>query len=252
MSAFSYLKGATKGVGRATLEVLSEYNSGTTALIKQGKDLSKDLNSAIKDFKDKSNQDKSTSIFTDAQEAGQEYFKNFISDAKSGKWYNTERQAKDEDQLMKDMGFDFSDLDFDFDDDFGDLEEVKDNGVSKVAQAEIESNTKSTKAIIGSVDIVGGKISKSISGVSARSAQYIVQAQQESSKALYSLNAKGFETMSTGFASINKNLEQLTALGQPLAAHITASAQFYTMSQDYQNKSLELLKRLADNTDHRD
>lgn len=255
MNALQYMKNVGKSVKYVGIDALKNYNPTTVGLADSAKDLASDLYQSIKDFKgtyiDESSE---KSLVGLVKSTVADMRTSITEDIKSGKFYNEERSNKAISSMMDDMmdGFDFSgddfgDFDFDFDDD-SDNSGSNDNSATSELKAELSSDEQNTKEMIMSMDVVGRRSSQQISMSSIKSAEYIVAAQQESSRAIYSMASKGFNQVSTGLAAINANISNLVQLGVPLTAHMQNSTEYFKHSTDFEDKTIKFLEQIAKNT----
>ena len=147
------------------------------------------------------------------------------------------------------MGFDEGDDPFAFDlDDFDFDSFDDDDSISEDTQVTVASQKENTTIVVQAMDAVGAKAAGAIATSNIRSAQYIAESNRETSKALYKMHQKGYQSLASGLAAINANISQLVTLGEPLTAHMQNAATFYTKSTEYQQKSIELLEKIAANT----
>lgn len=240
MNAINYMKNVGKSFGYIVNDVVKEYNPAIYGLTKSAKDLTSDIYKSIDDFKTNiSSQRSEQSLNGQVKDTTKDLFKNIYEDVKSGNWYNKQRISKlDSESMGFDFSFDDSDFDFDFEDD-----EISDSTKVEVSQEE-----KNTKEIIDSIDFVGYKTAQSISMTTIESANYIATSQRESTKALYSMTNRGFGEVTKGIAAINANISIISSIAKPMNDHMQNSLNFYIKNTEYQEKSLKLLEKIAENT----
>ena len=256
MNAVQYIKNVGKSFGYIAVDTLKDYNPAITSTISQAKDLSSDLYHYVKDMKSSAGDRMSkseSSLLQVGKDTISDLWKNTKSDLMTGNFYNKARKDEAETMAMEAM-MGFSMDDFNFDDDFGDFDfdddmgsksaDPNDTGVS----AEVETQVRTTEAVIRSMDSVGYAMSGSINRTSVKTAEYIVAAQERSSRALYDLSNRGFKQINVGLGAINANMSTLATLAQPLTTHMQNSATFYTNTSEFQKKTLELLGKLVENT----
>ena len=235
----TYVKNVGKSFGYAAIESLTSRNQ-FLADTKDNMDSIKDLYSEIKDFasspmdKIKNNQ-KLMSYSSDLKSG----YNNLISDIKSGNLYN---KSRSDEVFSKALG-----LDFDFDSMFDDIDldaDLKDLDSMSTAS----TITDSTDREIVAMDTVGSAVATAVSSATARSAEYIVGANAESTRMLMEQNRHLFNTVSTGLIGVNKTLGEIHKLSQPLTDHMKNSVTFYTKSTENQEKMIKLLEQIADQT----
>ena len=181
MNAISYIKNVGKSFGYAAIDVLKDYNPAITSLAKNTKEFTTDMYDSIKDFKENasSSYKSDDSIVKDAKDVAEDFWKNVKEDFRTGNFYNKQRMNKIEEDTMNEF-FGDMDFDFNFDDDFGD--DFSDTDV-EISKTEMTEDKKNTKALITSMDFIGGKVATTISESTARSADYIVNAGKQYNKA---------------------------------------------------------------------
>ena len=240
----SYLKNVGRSLGYTVADVAKEYNPTLSKLIKDTKDTTVDLYQSIKYSSSSSNDEKllSGKIIKDTVK---DAWSNTKEDLKSGNWYNKSRGDQASEQMMKSMGFDM-DFNFDFDEDWGDFDEKSD--LDADTEVIVNNQNASTAQIINSVDVVGSKISASITGATVESASYIVESARQSNKALYGLNQRGFNQVTTALMTLNNSVVSIAKLGEPLTAHMQNSSVFYTKTTETLNKMEQSLQQIVKNT----
>ena len=231
-SITSYIKNLGKSLGYAAYDAVGEYTPVTKGIIEATKTTFQEAKASMKDIA-KSGTEKGKSFTSDV-------LSNTLEDLKSGNWYNKKRMDSDM------FG------DFDFDDDFGDLEDWgdedfgdSDNDSADVITANDDSNTRK---VISSIGKVSGNLSKSIGYASARNAEYIVAHTRASNAALYNLNAKGFNQVSNILLNMDNTMSGIAKLGQPLSNFMENSFTFYTNTTNSLNKINESLDKLVERT----
>ena len=195
VNARQYIKNVGKSFGYLAADYFGTNNPAVKSLIDSTKEATSELKSAIDDIKDKAKEGSNEkNLLAEPIQVGKDFIGNFISDIKSGKWYNKERSNEYEEKLAK--GF-IGDMDFDFDDDFDtdfDMDfDVDDDDDSDIDMAK-------------TVDTVGSKVSEAVSMATAKSAQYIVSSSSRNTRAMMEQNNRLFFQVNTGISSINNNL----------------------------------------------
>ena len=234
----TYVKNVGKSFGYAAIEAVSSRNQFLSDT-KENMDSIKDLYSEIKDFasspmdKIKNNQ-KLMSYSSDLKDG----YKNLISDIKTGNLYN---KSRSDEVFSKALG-----LDFDFDSMFDDID--LDADLKDLESTTATTITDSTDREIVAMDTVGSAVATAVSSATARSAEYIVGANAESTRMLMEQNRHLFNTVSTGLIGVNKTLGEIHKLSQPLTDHMKNSVTFYTKSTENQEKMIKLLEQIADQT----
>ena len=252
VNAIQYIKNVGRSFGYSAIDVFEGYNPQVKALASGAKEFSSDLYQTVKDFKSVMvDKESEKGLLSKGRDVVSTTRDNLLADLKSGNWYNKQRSNAAEESAMNamfDLGDDFDfnldDIDFGLDDD----EAGSEDSLSTDTAATISSNAQNARAIIDSMDVVGSKTAGAISTATVRSADYIVANAKQGNKALYSLQAKGFQNVATGIAAVNANIASLVSLGQPLTTHMQNSATFFTQSAEYQKNVLDKLDQIIKNT----
>lgn len=236
---YSYMRNVGRSFGYAMVDSVKSMNPTVTALFKTTAEQSRDLYQSVKNFDAKSLGFEDSDLKGTLGQAVKDLKNNALDDIRTGKWYNKDRMNKYETEMAEDMfGINF--------DDFGDFDDFNFEDTELDEEASITEDA--TKATVKAMDTVGGKVSTAVSTAAIKSADYIVESSRINTKAIYGLTQAGFSQVNKGVATMNGNLQLLVSLAEPITTHIQNSALFYTKSQEYQNKSLELLKQIAANT----
>ena len=238
----TYMKNVAKSFGYALGDTFAEYNPVIKSIGSQTKETASDMYDNIKSFVFEKKSIDEKSFKSQAKDTIDDVWKNFKDDLKTGNWYNKERQSKMDDAAAKAMGLDF---DFDFDDDWGDFDDFSEESSTK---AVVQSGEKNAVQIINAVDDVGFKIASSVSNATAESAGYIVASNNKASRALYSLNERGFTSVNKGLASINDTIGSFAQITTPLTAHMQNSALFYTSTTKTLTEMNQSIQQLVKNT----
>ena len=95
MNALTYAKNVGKSFGYASIDIFKEALPSVTSMVESAKDFSSDLYQSIKDFQSKATGlDDNGGFSKDVAKVLSDTKKNFISDIKTGKWYNKQRIGK--------------------------------------------------------------------------------------------------------------------------------------------------------------
>ena len=240
----SYTTNLAKSLGYITFDTLVKDTS-LHETVSENKEVVKDLYQGIKDFA-KSPRDalKNSPVLGEYSPILKDGFKNLMEDIKTGTIYNKEREDS---VWMSSVTGDGYDTDFDFD--FSGEDAFDFEGGNE--ESTVDSSTMAAKAQsiaagqnIKAMDIVGKTTAKAINTTTARSAQYIVQAQQASTALIMKQQAKMFNQVSVGLAGVNQNLGTLVSLGEPLTAHMQNSMKFYTETSQKLDKMTNLLENI--------
>lgn len=242
----TYIKNVGKSFGYAVQDTFKEYNPVISSIHKQVKETKSEIYETIKDFKSP-DVEGGKSLIGDLKATGNDIWNNFKSDVRSGKFYNKERAKGSDEAMAKMLGFDMSEFEMDFDDDWGDDWDDEDSGSSS-SEAEISSGVKNTQALIGTMDTVGAQVANTVAGATVESASYLAKNSNNNTRALYNLNQKGFNAMSTALLSVNNTIASFAKIGEPLSTHMQNSSVFFTKTTETLNQMNQTLQQIAKNT----
>lgn len=238
----SYVKNVAKSFGYAISDAFGDFNPVIKSLTQESKEVAESIYDNIKSSTNKNSSEKS--LFGVAKNTIDDAFKNIKDDLKTGNWYNKKRQDEAYNDIAKAMGFDMSDMGFDFNEDWGD--DFSDLDLD--TQATVATEVNNTKQLIGAMDIVGSQIASSVSQATAESASYIALSNRQSSKALYGLNQRGFNQVTQALMTVNNSIVSFAQIGESLTSHMNNSAVFYTRTTETLNKMDQSLQQIVKNT----
>lgn len=247
-----WVKNAATSLGYIAVGAVGQKSPALKAIITNNKEAVKELYANIKDFKVK-DAIKNNATVSEYTSLAQEGISNILSDLKTGKFYNKERENKVSMEMMglDDWG-DFGDFgDFaDFEDSGDSMPDFDDGGdVGSDTAALVASDRKSDAAMANAMDSVGAKVSAAVGQATAQSAKYIVASNEASSRALLSGQSKIFQQMSTGFLGVKASLGNIEQVIEPLHTHLQNSSVFYTKTTEQNEKIISLLEKIAENTE---
>ena len=225
----AYMRNVGRSFGYVVKDVVGDYAPTMKSILSETKSTYQDIKFSMQEMK--------TRNISNSFNSSPNILTNTLDDLKSGKWYNKER----EDDAF---GFDFDIGDFGSDEDWGDDSDNDDS--SDI----ITNDNMNTREVISSMGQVSRDISKSVGYATARSAEYIVANNNASSKALYNLNAKGFNQVSSILLNMSDTMVGLASLGEPLSAHMQNSSVFYTKTTETLNTMNENLSILVKRTEY--
>ena len=240
MNAAQYIKNVGKSMGYIAIDTFKSMNPAVAEFYANAKEFSTDLYQTIDDFKGKAVGNDSDSIKTKVKSTAAETWQNARDDFLSGKWYNKERKASADNEMLKGMGIDLESA-FDLDD-FGDW----DDDFSTEDKADIALEEKNTQEVVNTVNASVASAANTVAAATAKSTEYMVAIQNENTATMYNLNTKGFNNIGLGLNAINSNLATMLSLAEPLTNHMQNSATFYTKSTEFQQETLSLLRKLVD------
>lgn len=232
----SYTRNLTKSVKYATIDVMKEMNPVITSFYETNSDVLKDTYNAIADIKGTTQNIKDSDTVSKVGGLARLYYANLKSDLKTGKFYNKERKAQYDNEVN--MGGDFSDEDFglSFDDNSDELD------------INVTSDSKSSSSLsFNDMDAIAEKQVNATGEIIARSAQYQVEAQRQSTNALMNQNAEIFGRMHSNLGVINSNLSMVVNyMKESSTTHYNNSKTYYETSTSLLQESNAMLKELLE------
>lgn len=193
-NVLTYIHNLGRSMVYTTKDALKDMNPAMKSFAEENSDLTRDLMSLVKKGKKTGGPDTKTKILNS------EYFglvkdakNNFISDIKTGNFYNRERIEQYNNQLMKSMGFD----DFDSFDD--------------VTVGEDAASWEQTEEVTVQMDTVGAKIADANAKISLKNAQYISAATKDSVRVLHDDLKQAIHQNNVGLNAINSTLTNMHA-----------------------------------------
>ena len=233
----SYTRNLTKSVKYATIDVMKEMNPVFTSFYENNSDVLKSTYNAIADIKGTTQNIKGNDTVSKVGGLARLYYSNLKSDLRSGKFYNKERKAQYDNEVN--VGGDFSDEDFglSFDDDSDELD-------ISVAPS---SGSSSSSLSFDDMDAIVEKQVNATGEIIARSAQYQVEAQRQSTNALMNQNAEIFGRMHSNLGVINSNLSMvINYMKESTTTHYNNSKTYYETSTTLMQESNAMLKELLE------
>ena len=187
-NAISYMKNLGKSITYSSIDTFKQLNPVVTSFYQTNEDIFRDSYRAIKNIKETAKTGYTKAMESPVTGLAKGYYDNLIDDLKSGRFYNKERIRRDEDAAAADYvgGDDFGFEDFDFGDD---------DSFSMGTTNSKEDNSGDLGLGFDDLDTVAEKSTNAVGMVMARSAQYQVEAQRQSTKILYDQNNAIFGQM---------------------------------------------------------
>lgn len=233
----SYTRNLTKSVKYATIDVMKEMNPVFTSFYENNSDVLKSTYNATADIKGTTQNFKDNDTVSKVGGLARLYYSNLKSDLRSGKFYNKERKAQYDNEVN--VAGDFSDEDFglSFDDDSDELD-------ISVAPS---SGSSSSSLSFDDMDAIAEKQVNATGEIIARSAQYQVEAQRQSTNALMNQNAEIFGRMHSNLGVINSNLSMvINYMKESTTTHYNNSKTYYETSTTLMQESNAMLKELLE------
>ena len=233
----SYTRNLTKSVKYATVEVMKDMNPVITSFYDSNSDVLKATYNAISDIKGTTKNIKDNDTVSKVGGLARLYYANLKSDLKTGKFYNKERKDQYENEV--DMGGEFSDEDFglSFDDDSDELD---------ISVAPPSTSSKSSLSF-DDMDQIAEKQVNATGEILARTAQYQVEAQRQSTNAILNQNAEIFGRMHSNLGVINSNLSMvINYMKESTTTHYNNSKTYYETTTSLMQENNAMLKELLE------
>ena len=224
-SAVKYIANVGKSVKYATVDVLKELNPVVKDTIETNEDILKVTYSSIKNFKTLSA--KAMKTFSESQvgELAKDLKKNLMEDIKNGTFYNKKREESMTSSIVdEEYGASMEDFFVD-DDDFS----VDDFSVE------------------GTIESVGERSTTAISNVLARTAEYQVEANRQSTNRILAQTAAMSATLHSDLGVLNTNVSGLMKFNnEAMTTHIENSRTFYERQQQQMDEQTSILKEILE------
>lgn len=123
-------------------------------------------------------------------------------------------------------------------------EDWGDDETSEGTKELLDQNENNSKQLLNSISNLENSVSRIIGTSTAKSAEYIVKNQNESTKALYDLNKQGFTQITNVLLGMNDTITSIGSLTQPLTAHMHNSSVFFTTTSETLNKMQSSLEKI--------
>lgn len=233
-NAVSYMRNVSKSIKYSAIDSMKKMNPVVTSFYETNQDVFTETYRAIKDIKGTTKDTYSKVIENEVGGLAKTYFRNLMEDAKSGKFYNKDRIEKDyNDASISFGGMDDMDFGIEFDDD----------------NIEFDSSPSSSSSSLdlNDIDHIAEKSTTAVGQIMARTAQYQVEAQRQSTKVLYDQNAAIFGRMHSSMGAINSNVGMIiNYMKENTNTHYENSRTFYENTTNAINQTNEILKEMLD------
>ena len=229
-NAVTYIRNVGKSIGYASIDVFKEKNPIIKDFTETNGSVLSDTYKTVRNLKKNAQYFRNREYMeTEYGKFAQTYFDNLVSDIKTGKLYNKERKEKyDEEAAAAFMGGE----DMNMDDIFGDIDD-------SYLDDDISTNDM--------MDIVAEKSSTAVSNAVARSAQYIVQANAQTTKAIQNQNSIMYAKMHNSMSVINENIANILKFSnENVNTHIENSRTFYEQTTRLDQDRNNYLKEISE------
>ena len=161
---------------------------------------------------------------------------------------------------MKAM-FDGEDFDFDFDDDFNFDDDGEDYGdgtkesdldmsetLVETSNNQISAATANTNYLAETISASQEHSTKKIIAGNVASAEYLASIQRQTAGTICSVVERSSASIVNQLANIGMGVTAIAQLSEPMAVHFQNASTYYTKSTELQQKMVESLEKLVENT----
>ena len=231
----NYLKNLGKSLVFATVEdTIKAEMPSATEFLSTNADTMKQVYNGIKDYKSTVKHAGRMISNTGLYQAGDYAFKSALEDLKTGNFYN---QQRGDDLMMKSMGMD--DFDMDFDDDFS-----------------MESDNKpsldhDTEATIQTIEASTAASTNAIAGATVKSAEHVAGTVRQSTALMFAQQEKLFSGLNNNILGMHGTLSNIMSFNQNnLQAHLENSRKYFEESTKLNRENNAILKEMLDMQRH--
>lgn len=224
----TYAKNVLKSAGFITAATIGGVDPTLSNYVKDNVNSVKEMYRQVRDYKTTVRSKVDNILGETGLDDLRQIKKNVIDDLRTGKFYNPEREAQNENSMLKKLGlsFDFDDIDFDVDIEDGE----------KVAE---EAATSSSVAALTE------KMTRSQRQTSVTSTKNIIKGGRANTAAMIAHNEKMFGQLNSSLANIHSSIVNLHRdLAGPLNTHIINSTNFYGTATAELSKQTALLQNI--------
>lgn len=233
MAVASYIKNVSKSIKYSAIDSMKKMNPVVVSLYKDNEEAFNDVYKSISKLTGDSSSSEVKSVTGRVGGLAKGYFKNLYEDARSGNFYNKERIGRAEDMAADSMlNSDDEDFGIEWSDDFSSGGDTSDDDAS---------------FDFDDADEIASKTTAAIGMISARSAEYQVEANRQATKALLDQNAAVFGNIHSDLNAINTNVGMIADyLKGNTNTHYENSKSFYENTTAALNTTNELLAQLLE------
>lgn len=231
----NYLKNLGKSLVFATVEdTIKAEMPSATEFMSTNADTMKQVYHGVKDYKSTVKRAGQMISNTGLYQAGDYAFKSALEDLKTGNFYN---QQRGDDLMMKSMGMD--DFDMDFDEDFS-----------------MESDNKpsldhDTEATIQTIEASTAASTNAIAGATVKSAEHVAGTVRQSTALMFAQQEKLFSGLNNNILGMHGTLSNIMSFNQNnLQAHLENSRKYFEESTKLNRENNAILKEMLDMQRH--
>ena len=231
----NYLKNLGKSLVFATVEdTIKAEMPSATEFLSTNADTMKSVYHGVKDYKTTVRRAGQMIAGTGLYQAGDHAFKSALEDLKTGNFYN---QQRGDDLMMKSMGMD--DFDMDFDEDFSMDSDDK------------PSLDHDTEATIQTIEASTAASTNAIAGATVKSAEHVAGTVRQSTSLMFAQQEKLFSGLNNNILGMHGTLNNIMAFNQGnLQAHLENSRKYFEESSQLNRENNAILKEMLDMQRH--
>ena len=231
----NYLKNLGKSLVFATVEDTIKAEMPSAAeFVSTNADTMKHVYHGVKDYKSTVKRAGQMIAGTGLYQAGDYAFKSALEDLKTGNFYN---QQRGDDLMMKSMGMD--DFDMDFDEDFS------------MESDNTPSLDHDTEATIQTIEASTAASTNAIAGATVKSAEHIAGTVRQSTSLMFAQQEKLFSGLNNNILGMHGTLSNIMAFNQNnLQAHLENSRKYFEESSQLNRENNAILKEMLDMQRH--
>lgn len=231
----NYLKNLGKSLVFATVEdTIKAEMPSATEFLSTNADTMKSVYHGVKDYKTTVRRAGQMIAGTGLYQAGDHAFKSALEDLKTGNFYN---QQRGDDLMMKSMGMD--DFDMDFDEDFSMDSDDK------------PSLDHDTEATIQTIEASTAASTNAIAGATVKSAEHVAGTVRQSTSLMFAQQEKLFSGLNNNLLGMHGTLNNIMAFNQSnLQAHLENSRKYFEESSQLNRENNAILKEMLDMQRH--
>ena len=231
----NYLKNLGKSLVFATVEdTIKAEMPSATEFLSTNADTMKQVYHGIKDYKSTVKRAGQMISNTGLYQAGDFAFKSALEDLKTGNFYNEQRG---DDLMMKSMGMD--DFDMDFDEDFS------------MESDNTPSLDHDTEATIQTIEASTAASTNAIAGATVKSAEHVAGTVRQSTALMFAQQEKLFSGLNNNILGMHGTLSNIMSFNQNnLQAHLENSRKYFEESTKLNRENNAILKEMLDMQRH--
>nr|DAX22455.1 MAG TPA: Morphogenesis protein 1 wall, phi29, hydrolase, infection [Bacteriophage sp.] len=231
----NYLKNLGKSLVFATVEdTIKAEMPSATEFLSTNADTMKSVYHGVKDYKTTVRRAGQMITGTGLYQVGDHTFKSALEDLKTGNFYN---QQRGDDLMMKSMGMD--DFDMDFDDDFS------------MDSDDSPSLDHDTEATIQTIEASTAASTNAIAGATVKSAEHVAGTVRQSTALMFAQQEKLFSGLNNNLLGMHGTLNNIMAFNQGnLQAHLENSRKYFEESSQLNRENNAILKEMLDMQRH--